>query len=80
MIRTLKPVGEVRLYLDTAHRPVVRLDWGGADEGYGMLIGSTDWEISKRQPTREEMDRQSAFSSPRYTRLLAPGAYVWYSY
>lgn len=79
-IKTLKPASEVRLYLDIDRRPVIRLDWGGADEGYGIVIGSSDWEIPERQPTREEMDEQSAFCKPRYTRPLAPGAYVWYSH
>ncbi|OHB65002.1 MAG: hypothetical protein A2Y77_07100 [Planctomycetes bacterium RBG_13_62_9] len=77
-IKSLKPPCIVNLYLDADRRPVVRLEWGGFDEAYGIVVGSIDWEIPETRLGREETTNESTFHKPDYTRPLAPGAYVWY--
>jgi len=80
-IKAMKPACLVRLYLDADRRPVVRLEWGGFDEAWGIVIGSIDWEIPRTRLRREEMTEQSAFyERADYVRPLAPGAYVWYDF
>jgi hypothetical protein len=79
-IKSLKPM-QVGLYLDSARRPVVRLIWGGFDEDYGVVVGSSDMEVLRTKLTPQESTAPNVFHEyAHYMRPLAPGAYVYYAF
>jgi hypothetical protein len=79
-VRSLKPQ-LVSLHLDASRRPVVRLEWGGFDEEYGIVVGSLDTEVLKTRSTREDVTDPKVFHQYAHcTRPLAPGACVYYAF
>jgi hypothetical protein len=79
-ILSLKP-NLMRLYLDANHRPVVRLEWVGLSEIWGVVVGSVEMEIPKPKPARTEVVGGRTFREC-YERplVIAPGAYVWHEF
>jgi hypothetical protein len=78
-IKSLKS-GLVSLHLDSERRPVVRLEWGGWDEAWGVMVGSAEMETPKTKLMRGDVIwRHALYERGHYTRPLASGVYVWYN-